>query len=71
MTTPVLPQLPRQLPKTPADWQLFLNTMQAWASILAPSGFTGTVTTAKVTAGGTTGSMTFVNGVLTGQVAAT
>ena len=31
-------------------------------------GFTGTVTTAKLTGGGTNGSLTFVNGVVTSQV---
>lgn len=34
-------------------------------------GFSGTITTAKLTAGGTNGSMTFTNGALTAQVAAT
>jgi len=34
-------------------------------------GFSGTITTAALTGGGATGSMTFVNGVLTSQVAAT
>ena len=44
-----------------------------WA-ILFPApliGFSGTITTAKLTVGGTNGSMTFVNGILTAQVAAT
>lgn len=36
-----------------------------------PSGYTGTITTAKLTTGGTNGSMTFTNGILTSQVAAT
>jgi hypothetical protein len=34
-------------------------------------GFSGTVTTAKLTGGGTNGSITFVNGVVTSQVPAT
>ncbi len=34
-------------------------------------GFTGTITTAKLTGGGANGSMTFENGVLISQVAAT
>lgn len=34
-------------------------------------GFTGTITTAKLTPGGANGSMTFQNGVLISQVAAT
>lgn len=38
---------------------------------IAGNGFTGTITTAKLTVGGTNGSMTFTNGVLTSQVAAT
>lgn len=35
------------------------------------SGYTGVIVTAKLTALGTQGSMTFVNGILTAQVAAT
>jgi hypothetical protein len=35
------------------------------------NGFTGTITTAKLTSGGAGGSMTFASGILTGQVAAT
>jgi hypothetical protein len=38
---------------------------------VAPSGYSGTITTAKLTSGGTNGSMSFSNGVLTAQVAAT
>ena len=33
--------------------------------------FSGTIVTAKLTTGGTNGSMTFANGVLTAQTAAT
>lgn len=36
-----------------------------------PTGYTGTITTAKLTAGGTNGSMTFTNGILTAQTQAT
>ena len=36
-----------------------------------PTGYTGTITTAKLTAGGTNGSMTFTNGILTAQTPAT
>lgn len=42
-------------------------TLQA----LINSGFTGTITTAKLTTGGTNGSMTFTKGVLTSQTPAT
>lgn len=35
------------------------------------SGFSGTITTAKLTPGGTNGSMTFSHGILTSQTAAT
>ena len=38
---------------------------------LPPQPFTGTITTAALTGGGTQGSITFVNGVVTAQVAAT
>lgn len=36
-----------------------------------PTGYTGTITTAKLTTLGTNGSMTFTNGILTSQTAAT
>jgi len=43
-----------------------------WLSQLSPpTTFSGTIVTAKLTGGGANGSMTFVNGVLTSQVAAT
>lgn len=38
---------------------------------LLNKGYTGTIVTAKLTGGGTNGSMTFVNGVLTEQTPAT
>jgi hypothetical protein len=41
-----------------------------WFQGLA-GGFTGTITTAKLTSGGTEGSMTFTNGIVTSQTAAT
>ncbi len=36
-----------------------------------PAGITGTITTAKLTGGGSNGSMTFTNGVLTASTPAT
>lgn len=36
-----------------------------------PTGISATITTAKITAGGVNGSMTFVNGLLTAQTPAT
>lgn len=39
--------------------------------IVSPTGFTGVITTAKLTSGGTAGSMTFVNGQLVSDVQAT
>lgn len=38
---------------------------------LGTTGYTGTITTAKLTAGGANGSMTFSKGLLVSQVAAT
>ncbi len=43
---------------------------QALFQRLSP-GITATITTAKLTSGGTAGSMTFVNGILTKQTQAT
>jgi hypothetical protein len=48
--------------------------MFAWMQTvteLLQAGFTGTITTAPLTGGGTTGSMTFENGVLIDQTPAT
>lgn len=49
------------------NFSLFLAAI----SKLLNRGFTGTIVTAPLTGGGTTGSMTFQNGVLVDQVAAT
>ena len=44
----------------------------AYAKVVAlPTGISATITTAPVTPGGATGSMTFVNGLLTAQTQAT
>jgi len=40
-------------------------------TLLGITGIDATITTAKLTGGGTNGSMTFVDGILTAQVAAT
>lgn len=48
--------------------------MFAWMTFvqnLFRTGFNGTIVTAKLTGGGTNGSMTFTNGVLTSQTPAT
>lgn len=48
--------------------------MFVWMALLANllrAGFSGTITTAAITGGGTTGSMTFQNGVLIEEVSAT
>jgi hypothetical protein len=49
------------------NWFGFFKSI---ASVFA-SGFTGTIVTAKLTGGGTEGSITFQNGVVVSQVAAT
>lgn len=70
------------LPQTPPvnspvlDGELFSTIWSGWfrkvyQTINGSVGYSGTITTAKLTTGGTTGSMTFVNGVLTSQTAAT
>jgi hypothetical protein len=48
-----------------------LLTGQISTSQLPPSGLSGTITTAKLTIAGANGSMTFTNGILTAEVAAT
>lgn len=47
-------------------WYLWLQRLAG----LLGGGFTGTITTAKLTTGGANGSMTFQNGVLVAQTAA-
>jgi hypothetical protein len=51
----------------------FANAINAIIGMAQPAtiGFTGTITTAKLTSGGTNGSMTFSNGDLVSEVAAT
>jgi len=55
-----------------ADWNqragsILLRLLKASNGV----GFSGTITTAKLTTGGTEGSMTFVNGILASSTAAT
>lgn len=50
--------------------QVWLNQVSAVANTAA-AGFTGTIVTAKLTGGGQNGSITFTNGVVTGQTQAT
>lgn len=52
-------------------WFSKISTIVTALSQLSNSGYTGTITTAKLTGGGTDGSMTFVNGVLTASTPAT
>lgn len=47
------------------------NVISAGAGVGPPSGLSVSITTAKLTSGGSNGSMTFTNGVLTAQTAAT
>lgn len=60
--------------KEDADKGKFTQIWWGWfskISTLLVGGFTGTITTAPLTVGGTTGSMTFQNGVLTARTSAT
>lgn len=54
-------------------WAFNQNTNEISVGVTGspPSGVTATITTAKLTGGGANGSMTFTNGVLTAQTAAT
>jgi hypothetical protein len=54
--------------------QYFFNWLNALYNLVNGSigkGFSGTIVTAKLTGGGANGSITFTNGVVTAQVAAT
>jgi hypothetical protein len=48
-----------------------LNLLSGGVTGSPPSGVTATITTAKLTGGGSNGSMTFTNGVLTASTPAT
>lgn len=51
--------------KTSKTWYFY------WQSLHLPDGFTGTIVTPPITGGGSNGSMTYTNGVLTSAVQAT
>lgn len=53
-----------QGPRVDEPWQSFFSSL---ADALS-NGFTGTVTLAKITGGGTDGSLTFTHGILTSVV---
>jgi Na+-translocating ferredoxin:NAD+ oxidoreductase RnfC subunit len=54
-----------------ADWrQRVASILLRHSTQLGVVGYTGTITTAKLTTGGAEGSMTFVNGRLVSQTAA-
>lgn len=55
---------------TAGEYFHLTSAQQAKVAAL-PTGINATITTAKVTAGGVNGSMTFVNGLLTAQTQAT
>jgi hypothetical protein len=58
-------------PQTGKKTQYFFNWLKILFDLLKGTlgqGFTGTVTVAKLTGGGTNGTLTFVNGVLTKEV---
>lgn len=60
-------------PQTGTKTQYFFSWLNILYQLVKPMklGFSGTITTAKLTGGGTNGSITFVNGVVTSQTAAT
>lgn len=74
---PQLPLLSRVMPQTQADWERFLQQLNIWQQLLLTlatdyqGGLSPTtpIVTAKLTTA--TGSMTFVNGRLTAETAAT
>lgn len=51
--------------------QIIIKALSSSGYPALPGGFSGTITTAKLTTGGANGSMTFINGILTAQTAAT
>lgn len=68
VTSVLVPRLSNTFPPVPV---LPVRTVGPTGPTGPAGGVTVTVTTAKVTAGGNTGSMIFTNGLLTTQVQAT
>lgn len=72
-------QIPlRASPVLETEKNIFTMSWSGWLRKLVDTlngnlaeGFTGTIVTAALTSGGTEGSMTFTNGIVTSQVAAT
>lgn len=74
MALQITPPPPRNL--APIDAKgLFVQPWSGWfrnlTNFFFERGFTGTITTAPTTSGGTAGQMVFQNGVLVGQTPAT
>lgn len=70
----VVTENPRREERIVEDDGVPTEVMYIWMALLADlleQGFTGTIVTAALTGAGTQGSMTFQNGVLISQVAAT
>lgn len=73
MPAPTIPIIDRDSTLVNPDLRpgiLFFSWIQFVTSLFR-RGFSGTIVTAKLTGGGANGSMTFLNGVLISQVAAT
>lgn len=65
-------QIPLVAPSdTRVGWRKLAETINQLIQLFGSPGLTVTITTAKLTVGGTNGSMTFSNGLLTAQTPAT
>ena len=69
--TTFIPVLPATFAPVTGEYLTGYNASTGVFSASTPAGISGTITTAKLTTGGTNGSQTFTNGILTAQVAAT
>ena len=67
----VIPSGPISVTATAGVYITGYNAATATFSVSTPAGISATITTAKLTTLGANGSMTFVNGLLTGQTPAT
>jgi hypothetical protein len=69
--TTIIPVVPANTPAVTGKYLTGYNSTTGAFSVSATAGISATITTAALTGGGTQGSMTFVNGILTAQVQAT
>jgi hypothetical protein len=70
-TTAAIPVIPQTIAAVAGEYLTSYTAATGLFTLSTPAGINATITTAKLTALGSNGSMTFVNGILTAQTPAT